>query len=144
MKISREISNSQPIKQVQQQRKVDGRFQQLVQSQTEQIKNEELKQLMDKITEQGEKLARFRSFQDLVRFKHLIKGFLEKTVYDSYELNSSFSFNPRGDSKQLAIVKKVDEKLAELTEKIIEQEKKTVHLLDIIGEIKGLLVNLYT
>lgn len=143
MKISREIASSQPIKQVQPQRKIDGQFQQLVQSQSKQIKNEELIQLMDKITEQGEKLVRYRSFQDLVRYKNLIKGFLEKTVYDSYELDSSFHFSPRGESKQLATVKKIDEKLAELTEEIMEQEKGSVHLLDIIGEIKGLLINLY-
>lgn len=143
MKITRDVS-SQPIKQITQDRKVDGRFQQMVQSQTERIKNEEIEQLLVKISEQGEKLARFRSFRDLVKFKHLIKGFLEKTVYDSYELDSSFHFHPHGNSRQLTIVKQVDEKLAELTEHVLNQEEKAVHLLELIGEIKGLLVNLYT
>lgn len=142
MKITRDVS-SQPIKQIQHQRQVDDRFKQMVQSHTQSLKNEELQQLMNKISEQGEKLARFRSFQDLVRFKHLIKGFLEKTVYDSYQLDSSFSFHPEGNSKQLQLVKEIDEKLAQLTEQVLEQEEKSVHLLDIIGEIKGLLVNLY-
>src|SRR5690625_75660 len=81
---------------------------------------------------------------DLVRFKHLIKNFLEKTVYDSYELRSSFSFHPHGNSKQLKTVQEIDEKLVELTEMIMQQEEKSVNLLDVIGEIKGLLVNLYT
>ncbi|HLS35652.1 MAG TPA: YaaR family protein [Bacillota bacterium] len=143
MKITREMS-SQPVKQLNQQKQVDSSFKQMVQSQTASIEKEELTHLMNKISEQGEKLARFRSFRDLVRFKHLIKNFLEKTVYDSYELRSSFSFHPHGNSKQLKTVQEIDEKLVELTEMIMQQEEKSVNLLDVIGEIKGLLVNLYT
>ncbi|MDY0394833.1 DUF327 family protein [Virgibacillus halophilus] len=37
----------------------------------------------------------------------------------------------------------MDEKLVKLTEDVLDQEKKTVDLLDTIGEIKGLLVNIY-
>lgn len=43
-----------------------------------------------------------------------------------------------------SIVKEVDEKLLELTEVMMNQEKKAVNILGLIGEIKGLLINLYT
>ncbi|MFD1039904.1 YaaR family protein [Virgibacillus byunsanensis] len=119
-------------------------FNAMVQSQTAQLKQEELKKLMKDITLQGDKLARFRSFRDLVKFKRMVKGFLQETVYNGLDLQKTHSFSIDGQNRKLAIVKEVDEKLLELTEEIMNQEKKTVDILGLIGEIKGLLVNLYT
>ena len=56
--------------------------------------------------------------------------------------SSSFGFD--GTHSTLALVKEVDQKLVELTEQVMDHEKKTVDLLGLIGEIKGLLVNIYT
>lgn len=118
-------------------------FHQLVQSHSQKLNQQELKQLIDEIGKQGNRLARYRSFRDLVKFKRLVKSFLEKTVYNGLKLEHSHHFNIEGRSQQLALVKKVDEKLIELTEELMNEEKKAVDLLAIIGEIKGLLINLY-
>lgn len=99
---------------------------------------------MKEITVQGDKLSRFRSFPDLVKFKRLVKGFLEVTVYNGLDLKKSQNFSLEGQNHQLAIVKAVDEKLIELTDEVMNQEKGAVDLLGIIGEVKGLLINLYT
>lgn len=138
VKIRREI-NAQRVEQIHQ--SVDGNktFQMLVQSQTYQLKQQEVQHLMNRIIEQGERLSCFRSFPDLVKFKRLVTGFLEKTVHDGLELQHSFEER----STPLAIVKEVDQKLMELTESLINQEKKSVDLLEMIGEIKGLLIHLY-
>lgn len=40
-------------------------------------------------------------------------------------------------------VEEMDEKVMELTEEVVDQEKSTVDLLRTIDEIKGLLVNVY-
>ena len=119
-------------------------FDQIVQSQTQKIKQQELEKLINDITRQGEKLARFRSFRDLAKFKRMIKQFLEETVYNGYRLNESRNFNMNSYSHKLTTVKKIDEKLVQLTEDLLDQEKKTVDLLGLIGEIRGLLINLYT
>src|SRR5690625_1916224 len=119
-------------------------FNKLVQSQFHKMKREELDQLMQDITKQGEKIARFRSFKDLATFKRMIKEFLEKTVYSGLELSESHHFSANSSSHTLLTVKKIDEKLLELTEDLMEQEKPTVDLLGIIGEINGLLINIYT
>ncbi|TMN22307.1 YaaR family protein [Lentibacillus cibarius] len=119
-------------------------FQNMVQSQTQVLKQQELDRLMKDITVQGDKLARFRSFRDMVKFKRLVKSFLKKTVYNGLDLQKSHDFSMNGKSRKLAIVKEVDDKLIEITEDIMNQEKKTVDLLNLIGELKGLLVNLYT
>ena len=143
MKISQEM-RSQTVNQLRSSAEGNKSFQHIVQSQTHHLKQQEVKQLMNQIVEQGEKLSRFRSFPDLVKFKRLVKGFLEKTVYNGLDLQKSHNFNLEGQNHQLSIVKEVDEKLIELTEELMSQESKAVDLLGIIGEIKGLLVNLYT
>lgn len=119
-------------------------FNKMIQSQTIKLKQQEIKHLMQEISIQGDKLDRSRSVRDLVIFKRLIKDFLEETVYNGLQLQTSHSFSFTGESQKLSIVKEVDEKLIELTEEIMNQEEKTVDLLGVIGEIKGLLVNLYT
>jgi uncharacterized protein len=119
-------------------------FGNLVQSQTQKMQQAELQRLMQDITLQGDRLARYRSFKDLVKFKRLIKRFLEEAVSNGMDLQKSLSFSYTGSSRNLTLVKQIDEKLMELTDEIMSQEKKTVDLLGLIGEIKGLLINLYT
>lgn len=119
-------------------------FQSIVQSQSQKMQSSQLQKLMQDISHQGDRLARYRSLKELVRFKRLIKKFLEETVSNGFDVKQSISFNYTGSSRNLTVVKQIDEKLIELTEEIMNQEKKTVDLLGLIGEIKGLLVNLYT
>lgn len=119
-------------------------FDAIVQSQTQKLQQSELQKLMQDITLQGNKLARYRSFKDLVKFKRLVKGFLKEAVSSGIDLKKSQSFSFTGGSRNLTLVEVIDEKLMDLTEEIMNQEKKTVDLLGLIGEIKGLLINLYT
>lgn len=143
MKITQDM-RSQTINQLRSEKETNKSFQNIVQSQSHKVKQQEIRQLMNQIEAQGDKLARFRSFPDLVKFKRLIKGFLEKTVNDGFGLKKFHHFSFDGQSQQLAIVEEIDEKLVELTEELMNQEKKAVDLLGVIGEIKGLLINLYT
>lgn len=118
-------------------------FSKTLESQQIQLKKQEIEQLMKNITLQGNKLARSRTFRDLAKFKKLIKRFLQEAVSEGFQLQSDFHFGFNGNQK-LKLVKEIDAKLIELTEDVLNQERKTVNILDLIGEIKGLLINLYT
>lgn len=120
------------------------RFDAMVISQTQKLKHEQLTELVKNITLQGERLARNRSFKDLAKYKRLVKGFVKEAVQYGLELNHSHSFNFQGNNRQLTLVKEIDEKLIHLTEVVLEQEKRSIGILDLIGEIKGLLINLYS
>lgn len=142
MRVSRKVQ-SQSIRQSHSKVEANQSFQQIVRTKTNELQKQEIEYLMDEITSQGDKLARFKHFQDLVKFKRLVKTFLEKTVYSGYELKSSYHFHFGEQGQKLAIVEKIDEKLIQLTEQMMNQEQKNVDLLAIIGEIKGLLINIY-
>ncbi|WP_019378915.1 YaaR family protein [Virgibacillus halodenitrificans] len=119
-------------------------FNQQLQSQVHHLGEQGLQQLIKDISLQGDKLARYRTFRELAKFKRMVKGFLQETVSKGFGLHTSHSFSMDGGSRQLSIVQEVDEKLVELTEEIMNQEKKSVDILGLIGEIKGLLINIYT
>jgi len=117
-------------------------FEKIVETQTKRMQQEELHGLVEDITKQGEKMAKFRSFQDLAKFKRMIKKFLQKAVYDGLSVHQERSFHDQR-MNNLTTVKELDEKLVTLTEDVMDQEKYTVDLLGHIGEIRGLLINLY-
>lgn len=119
-------------------------FNKILKSQGQEVKQLELEQLLKNITTQGDKLAHFRSFRDLAKFKRLIKDFLKETVSSGYQLHKSHSFGFNGHNRKLTILKEIDEKLLELTDEIMNREKKSVNILGLIGEIKGLLINIYS
>lgn len=144
MKISNDMKSQAEVKINRQPTLENQSFQRLVQSQAQQLKQQELTQLVQNISAQGTKLARFRSLKELAKFKRMIKSFLQETVTNGYQLKKSHSFSFDGSSRKLAIIKEIDDKLLELTEDIMNQERKTVDILDLIGEIKGLLINIYT
>src|SRR5690625_7377371 len=90
-------------------------FDKLVQTQSHKLVREELSELLDDITKQGEKLAKFRSFRDLAKFKRMIKEFLQETVNKGLKLNHQHSFHANQYSQKLTTVEEIDEKLLELT-----------------------------
>ncbi|ARI75476.1 YaaR family protein [Halobacillus mangrovi] len=119
-------------------------FDTLVQSQTRQLQEAQLNQLMKKISSQGDRLVRTRSFKDLAKYKRLIKEFIKEAAQSGMSLKHSHSWNQNGQTRKLTIVETVDDQLKQLTEIVIEQERRSIDMLGMIGEIKGLLINLYT
>lgn len=146
MKINQEIrSQVEATKTQSQPQKANGKsFDSMVATQGQRLKSHQLDELMKGITVQGERLGRYRSFKDLAKYKRLVKDFVKEAVNYGMDLKHSQSFNLQGNSRKLTLVDEIDEKLLAMTEIVLEQEKRSIGLLDLIGEIKGLLINIYS
>ncbi|TFD98325.1 YaaR family protein [Jeotgalibacillus salarius] len=120
------------------------KFGELVEKQDQKLQSEQLTRLMGEVTAAGDRLARSRNFKDLATFKTLVKRFVKETVEYGMNLKQSHSWNEFGEGRKLRLVETIDEKLTELTESVLQGEKESVDVLDQIGEIKGLLINIYT
>ncbi|WEG18129.1 DUF327 family protein [Alkalihalophilus pseudofirmus] len=118
-------------------------FQEVMGKQRDEKAYEKLSQLMQKIDDQGKVLAESRTVEELRKYKQLVKEFMEDAVQFGLSLEERRGFNRRGRTKIYKIVQEVDRKLLDLTDAVLEKEKKGLQILDMVGEIKGLLVNIY-
>ncbi|AJD92150.1 hypothetical protein JMA_28330 [Jeotgalibacillus malaysiensis] len=107
--------------------------------------------LLDKLTamsaeieDQGKKLADSRTVEDLRKYKGLVKKFMEEAVNNGLQLEDQRGFNRRGRTKVYKIVKEIDTKLIDLTNQVLDKEKKGLDILSTIGEIQGLIINVYS
>ncbi|SHT12470.1 Protein of uncharacterised function (DUF327) [Mycobacteroides abscessus subsp. abscessus] len=120
------------------------KFNELVQKQDQKMQIGQLQNLLKDIESAGERLARSRTFKDLSKYKTIVKRFVKEAVDFGMDLKQSHSWNQYGQGRSLKIVETIDEKLVEITEGVLEKEGNSIDLLGKIGEIKGLLINLYT
>ena len=119
------------------------RFGEMVVKQGSKLQTEQLTRLMGDISAAGDRVARSRNLRELARFKMLVKRFLQETVDHGLEMKQSHTWNRFGEGRRLKIIETIDERLVELAEDILNEEKESIELLAKIGEIKGLLINLY-
>ncbi|UTE72938.1 YaaR family protein [Rossellomorea marisflavi] len=119
------------------------RFAQMVQQHDQKLHMEQLNQLLSTIGNAGSRLGHSRSFRDLAKYKTLVKKFLKEAVDYGVELQESHTWNQFGEGRKLRLVETIDQHLIDLAEAVMDQERPSIDILDKIGEIKGLLINLY-
>ena len=105
---------------------------------------DKLTAMTEEIEAQGKKLSESQTIEDLKKYKKLVKKFLEEAVNGGLQLEEQRGFNRRGRTKVYKIVKEVDSKLIDLTNAVLDKEKKGLSVLSMVGEIQGLLINIYT
>lgn len=122
---------------------LNNRFGDMVVKQGSKLQTEQLTRLLGDISTAGDRVARSRNLRELARFKMLVKRFLQETVEHGMELKQSHTWNRFGEGRRLKIIETIDTRLVELAQDLLDEEKEAIDLLDKIGEIKGLLINLY-
>ncbi len=118
-------------------------FQQIIGSRSKELKNIHLQGLLKEIEGQGVQLSERPNFQELNKFKGLVKQFMEEVTQKGVGLYQTDSWDPYGGNRTLKTVQVIDQKLVELTDSILQQQSDGLSILERIGEIKGLLINLY-
>lgn len=100
--------------------------------------------MMEEITRQGDKISRHMDVRDMKKYRGLIKGFLNEIVTRSHEFSRENFLDKRGRHRVYGIIKLVDENLDELAKELIKDEKDHMAILSKIGEIRGLLLDIFT
>ena len=112
------------------------------------IEEEELKDrlngLIDRITEQGDKLSKHMDIKDMKTYRELVKGFLNEVINRSHKFSRENFLDRRGRHRIYGIVRKVDENLDALASELIKDEKDKLTILGKVGEIRGLLLDILT
>ena len=100
--------------------------------------------LMEEITVQGEKLTKHMDVRDMKQYRELVKDFLNEVVNRSHEFSRENFLDRRGRHRVYGIVKLVDKNLDELATELLRDEKDKIAILNKVGEIKGLLLDIFT
>ena len=119
-------------------------FKEVIGTRRTDITLERLTKRMQEIEAQGRVLADTQSIDHLRKYKKLVKDFMDDAVKNGLQLEERRGFSQRGSAKVYKLVKEVDQKLVELTNAVLDKEEKGISLLGMIGEIQGMLINIYT
>ncbi len=140
-----QINKPMQVEQPVQQQQGDGAFKfTLVSHIEEQELQVRLTSLMEEITMQGDKLAKHRDIRDMKRYRGLVKDFLNEIINRSHSFSRENFLDRRGRHRVYGIVRLVDEKLDELAQELVKDEKDNLNILTKIGEIRGLLLDIFT
>ncbi|WP_312470754.1 YaaR family protein [Neobacillus sp.] len=119
-------------------------FQKIMNSYSKELTQDHLHQLLQDIDKQGVQLSEKPTFNELRKYKNLVKQFMGEVTKNGMGLYQTESWDPYGGNKTLKTVQVLDKKLMELTDHVLNQQNAGLSILERIGEIKGLLINLYT
>ena len=103
-----------------------------------------LQGLMGQIVEEGQKLAKRRDVKDMKHYRGLVKDFLNEVVTHSHSFSRENFLDRRGRHRVYGIIRLVDENLDQLAQELMKDEKDNLAILEKIGEIEGLLLDIFT
>ena len=103
-----------------------------------------LQTLMEDITMQGERLHKRRDVKDMKRYRSLVKEFLNEVVTHSHSFTRENFLDRRGRHRVYGIIRLIDENLDQLAQELMKDEKDNIAILEKIGEIRGLLLDIFT
>ncbi len=103
---------------------------------------EKLNGLMSDIKTQGNRLTEHMDIREMKQYRSLITEFMNEVVTNSHEFSRENFLDRRGRHRVYGIVKLVNQELDQLAKDLLESEKKHIVILDRIGQITGLLLDL--
>ncbi len=105
---------------------------------------ERLTAMMEEITRQGDLLGKKRDIKDMKKYRTLIKEFMNEIVSRSHEFSRENYLDRHGRHRVYGIVRLVDENLDTLAQELMKDEQDHMAILQKIGEIRGLLLDIMT
>jgi len=105
---------------------------------------EKLTGLMKDIEEQGEKIAKHMDIKDMKKYRTSIKEFMNEIVTHSHSFSRENFLDKKGRHRVYGMVKLIDQALDDLAEELMQEEKDHLAILNKIGEIQGMILDLFT
>ena len=144
MKIT-QLTQTAPVQQTEQVQEATGDFKFVLKSKIEDDSlAERLNLMMQDITMQGQRIKKKHDIRDMQRYRTLIKDFLNEIVSRSHQFSRENFLDRKGRHRVYGIIRLVDENLDELAQELLKEEKDNLSILDKIGTIEGLLLDIFT
>ena len=105
---------------------------------------ERLNLMMQDIIQQGDKISKRNDIKDMQRYRILIKDFMNEVVTRSHVFSRENFLDRKGRHRVYGIIRQVDKELDELAQELVKDEKNNIGILAKIGQIQGLLLDIFT
>lgn len=139
----KDITGAAPIEIKSTPKESDGSFKfMLVSNIEEKDLQNKLGSLMDEITAQGERIAKHMDVTDMKKYRSLVKEFMNEVVTHSHEFSRENFLDRRGRHRVYGIVRLVDKNLDDLARELVKDENDNLTILNKVGEIQGLLLDI--
>lgn len=140
-----QVSSAPQIEHNTQTAQTDGSFKFTLTSQIQESELQaRLQTLMEAITMEGDKIAKKKDLRDMKHYRGLVKEFLNEVVSRSHAFSRENFLDRRGRHRVYGIIRLIDENLDTLTQELMKEEKDNLTILSTIGEIRGLLLDIFT
>lgn len=101
-----------------------------------------LNRLLERITEQGELIARRRDINDVKKYREMVADFLDEAMRSTYQSDRDRSFDSRGRLREYSTVRKINGELESLARNVLDEQRGNLEILEQLGTIRGLLIDL--
>lgn len=105
---------------------------------------EKIDMLLTDITAQGNRLAEHMDIRDMRHYRELIREFMNEVVFRSHKFSRENFLDRKGRHRVYGLIKLIDTNLDELAQELVKDEKDHITILSVIGEIRGLLLDILT
>lgn len=103
-----------------------------------------LSSLMDEITMQGQRISKKKDIKDMRKYRSLIKDFMNEILNRSHAFSRENFLDRKGRHRVYGIIRLIDQNLDELAEELLKEQKDNIAILEKIGDIRGLLLDIFT
>lgn len=139
-----QLSTATPVESTAPVQQTDGNFKFTLVSHIEEAElQERLNGLMEQITMEGEKLAKRKDLRDMKHYRRLVKEFMNEIISRSHSFSRENFLDRKGRHRVYGIVRLVDQNLDDLAQELMKDEKDNLAILSKIGEIRGLLLDIF-
>ncbi|NLT98523.1 MAG: YaaR family protein [Christensenellaceae bacterium] len=102
-----------------------------------------IEDLQERIRKQGERIKQRADLKALVEYRSLISELIGETASNAFAGHKSEVFDAKGRHKVNFVIRTINEKLEELTREILSEQQDNLRILQMVDDIRGLLIDLF-
>jgi uncharacterized protein len=102
-----------------------------------------LEELRNRIFAQGEIIKKKADIGEFLQYRKLIAELLGEAASNAYACNRTHAFDSKGRRNAFVLIKKVNSRLDDMAQEILSEQSDNITLLEMVDEIRGLLVDIF-
>ncbi len=102
-----------------------------------------MQDLQERIRKQGERIKQKADLKAVMDYRGLIGELLNEAANNAFAGHKAESFDQRGRHKVHFVIRSINQKLEDLTREILADQQDNIRILQMVDDIRGLLVDLF-